>query len=174
MPKFIGIDYSGVPVGSIIDLGHGTIPPGFLPCDGSVVSQATYPLLYAKIGTNFNTGGEGAGNFRLPDSRRRVHVGDGGTGTATLGNAIGNSGGAETHLLSADESGLRDHAHTFPVNTSASTQGQPGGLTGLYNYTVHYPPNWNHPVNGSGPMNAALAHNNMQPSLVVKKAIAYL
>lgn len=45
------------------------MPPGFLEVNGSVQSIATYPDLFAYLGTAFNTGGEGAGNFRLPESR---------------------------------------------------------------------------------------------------------
>ena len=60
---------SALPVGAMVPFPKGTVPPGFLEVDGSVQSTATYPDLAAYLGTTFNTGGEGAGNFRLPDSR---------------------------------------------------------------------------------------------------------
>ncbi|WP_201195495.1 phage tail protein, partial [Pseudomonas fluorescens] len=60
---------SALPVGSMVAFPKATVPPGFLEVDGSVQSIATYPDLYAFLGTTFNTGGEGAGNFRLPESR---------------------------------------------------------------------------------------------------------
>ena len=60
---------SALPVGAMVPFPKGTVPAGFLEVDGSVQSAATYPDLAAYLGTTFNTGGEGAGNFRLPESR---------------------------------------------------------------------------------------------------------
>ncbi|MEX3775838.1 phage tail protein [Pseudomonas sp. MYb118] len=60
---------SALPVGSIVGLPVNKIPPGFLEIDGSVQSVATYPDLAALLGAAFNQGNEGAGYFRLPDSR---------------------------------------------------------------------------------------------------------
>lgn len=60
---------SAIPVGAVIPMTIQTVPPGMLEADGSVKAQAVYPDLFAAIGTAYNTGGEGAGNFRLPDYR---------------------------------------------------------------------------------------------------------
>lgn len=60
---------SALPVGTMVGFPVNKLPPGFLEIDGSVQSIATYPDLAAFLGTAFNTGGEGAGNFRLPESR---------------------------------------------------------------------------------------------------------
>ncbi|MGY2170552.1 phage tail-collar fiber domain-containing protein [Pseudomonas gingeri] len=60
---------SSLPVGALIAFPRDAVPPGFLELDGSVQSSATYPDLFAYLGTTFNKGGEGAGNFRLPESR---------------------------------------------------------------------------------------------------------
>jgi len=46
---------------------------GWLPCEGQVVSQTTYQELFAVIASKFNTGGEGAGNFRLPNSTETIN-----------------------------------------------------------------------------------------------------
>lgn len=43
------------------------IPVGWLDANGQVVAIADHANLYAVIGTTFNTGGEGAGNFRVPN-----------------------------------------------------------------------------------------------------------
>lgn len=60
---------SAVPVGAVMAFPTGIVPPGFLELDGSVQSIATYPDLAAYLGTTYNKGNEGAGNFRLPESR---------------------------------------------------------------------------------------------------------
>ena len=60
---------SAVPVGAVLAFPVGIVAPGYLELDGSVQSIATYPDLAAYLGTKFNKGDEGAGNFRLPDSR---------------------------------------------------------------------------------------------------------
>lgn len=102
-----------VPSGVIFDYAGTSAPSGWLECDGSVVSQTTYANLFTAIGSSWNTGGEGGGNFRLPDFRRRASVGRGGSGTGTLGNTVGNTGGEETHALITGE--LAAHNHTVNI-----------------------------------------------------------
>jgi phage-related tail fiber protein len=60
---------SALPVGTMVAFPVDKIAPGFLEVDGSVKSVAAYPDLAAFLGTAFNKGDEGAGNFRLPESR---------------------------------------------------------------------------------------------------------
>ncbi len=60
---------AGLPVGTMLPFPKGTVPAGFLEVDGSLQSAAVYPDLAAYLGTTFNTGGEAAGYFRLPESR---------------------------------------------------------------------------------------------------------
>jgi phage-related tail fiber protein len=60
---------SALPVGAMVAFPLDKVAPGFLELDGSVKSIAVYPDLAAFLGTASNKGGEGAGNFRLPESR---------------------------------------------------------------------------------------------------------
>lgn len=60
---------SALPVGATVAFPLDKVAPGFLELDGSVKSIAVYPDLAAFLGTAFNKGDEGAGNFRLPESR---------------------------------------------------------------------------------------------------------
>lgn len=60
---------SALPVGTMVPFPVDKVAPGFLEVDGSVKSIAVYPDLAAFLGTAFNKGDEGAGNFRLPETR---------------------------------------------------------------------------------------------------------
>jgi phage-related tail fiber protein len=80
---------SALPVGATVAFPLDKVAPGFLELDGSVKSIAVYPDLAAFLGTAFNKGDEGAGNFRLPESRGEFLRGwDHGRGT-DAGRAIG-------------------------------------------------------------------------------------
>lgn len=75
----------GVPTGSIIAyMGQdGTIPSGYLLCNGAAVSRTTYANLFAVIGTKFGTG-DGRTTFTLPNLNNRFLEGT----TSTPGTAI--------------------------------------------------------------------------------------
>ena len=164
------LDIAGVPTGTVLDFAGTTAPAGYLLCDGSAVSRTTYATLFNAIGTTWGVG-DGATTFNVPDLRRRTAVGSGGTATATLGNSVGNIGGDETHLLTANESGIRAHSHQQTYggcfrsaggceSSNRSAQGgggTPGGLTTANNTAS----------------NALVAHNNIQPSAVVTKIIKF-
>ncbi|MCW0920069.1 phage tail protein [Pseudomonas sp. RG1] len=82
---------SAVPVGAVLAFPTGIVAPGYLELDGSVQSIAAYPDLAAFLGTTYNKGNEGAGNFRLPESRGEFLRGwDHGRGV-DAGRAIGSS-----------------------------------------------------------------------------------
>lgn len=58
---------SGVPVGTVVMFTAAEPPAGYLKCDGAAVGRATYPDLFAAIGTTFGAG-DGSTTFNLPDS----------------------------------------------------------------------------------------------------------
>lgn len=60
-------DLSGVPVGTITTFaGRGTLPSGFLECNGGEVSRTKYAALFASIGTAYGSG-DGFTTFNLPN-----------------------------------------------------------------------------------------------------------
>ncbi|MFJ4605021.1 phage tail-collar fiber domain-containing protein [Pseudomonas atacamensis] len=82
---------SALPVGATVAFPLDKVAPGFLELDGSVKSIAVYSDLAAFLGTAFNKGDEGAGNFRLPESRGEFLRGwDHGRGV-DAGRAIGSA-----------------------------------------------------------------------------------
>lgn len=58
---------TGVPIGTIIWTGQGTIPSGFLDCDGSSQLRSAYPDLFAAIGTTYGQGSNPGTTFALPN-----------------------------------------------------------------------------------------------------------
>lgn len=140
----------------------GTTAPtvyGFLECDGSAISRTTYAELFTVIGTTYGAG-DGSTTFNLPSQARRVLVGRGGSGTATLGSTVGSTGGAETHTLTQTE--MPAHTHSFSPSTFASQYGagavSAGNALGASN---------------TGSTGGGGAHNNMQPSLVGMLCISF-
>ena len=115
----------GLPPGMMSPYAGSTAPSGWLLCDGAVVSQTTYADLYAVIGATYNTGGEGAGNFRLPDTRGIFLSGAGSqtisgiTYTRTLANKQNDA--MQGHKHSVTDPGHR-HSIKTAMQDGAGTQ----------------------------------------------------
>lgn len=172
--------FPAVPIGSLLDFAGTTAPTNYLTCDGSAVSRTTYAALYAVIGTVWGSG-DGSTTFNLPDIRRRATIGSGGTGTSTIGNSVGSTGGAETVSL------VRNEIPPLPIRAMTDGGGgyngdltvlNTGGALGGWGIGVAanntgtgrlYANN----VNDNNVNRTATAHNNMPPEAVVLKIIRY-
>lgn len=109
---------SALPVGATVAFPTGAAAPGFLELDGSVKSIAAYPDLAAYLGTAFNKGDEGAGNFRLPESRGEFLRGwDHGRGI-DAGRAIGSW--QKGTMVSADTTGSGDGSTVIGLGAAAA------------------------------------------------------
>ena len=150
--------------GTIMDYAGTLAPSGYLLCDGAAVSRTTYTNLFAAIGTTWGNG-DGSTTFNVPNFRRRVAVGSGGTGGNGLGNSVGSTGGAETHTLAVDEM----PTHTHGVRTNWSGIGSTTRSIDLY--THPYNPSANQSFYTSTSAGGGNSHNNLQPSAVVLKII---
>lgn len=95
-----------IPVGAQIPFGGGSVPSGWLLCDGSAVSRTTYADLFAVIGTSYGAG-DGSKTFNLPDKRGRVSVGKNSSDTDFA--TIGKDGGAKTVKLETKH--MPSHTH---------------------------------------------------------------
>ncbi len=179
-----------LPAGTILDFAGTTPPPGYLACDGSAVNRTTYAALFSAIGETWG-GGDGSTTFNVPDLRRRTTIGSGGTGTDIIGNAPGNTGGAETHTLTVSETPL--HGHGSGTLETAAAGGHHhdyehfprdpfrGYSLGGYNGPRHNTDETSetaeagshkHTVSGStADAGGGQPHNNMPPSAVVNKII---
>lgn len=150
--------FSVVPAGVVMWKASTVVPPGWLECAGQAVSRTTYPALFADIGTTYGLG-DGSTTFNLPNQARRVLMGRGGTGTGVIGNAVSNTGGAETHVLTIPE--LANHTHlTTSSNDPIQVIVSPGGAN---------VPSYAGTTSVAAGSNAP--HNNLQPSLIMMMII---
>jgi microcystin-dependent protein len=137
-----------------------TVPQtGWLLCDGSAVARTgATAALFAAIGTTYGTG-NGSTTFNVPDLRGRVPVGvDGAAGRLAANDALGNSGGTETHALTTSEIPAHQHPIWFTDGDagsfSATFISEPKERTGTRMNVVD-------DAGGGG------AHTNMQPFAIV-------
>ena len=107
----------GVTTGSVIPWSSGSIPSGFLECNGQTVSRATYADLFAVVGTTYGAG-DGSSTFGLPDFQDNCCV------SKSPSKSLASTGGANTVTCSGNLSGslgnttlstpeIASHSHTY-------------------------------------------------------------
>jgi microcystin-dependent protein len=136
-------------IGAIVAYG-GTLPPtGFLLCDGTAISRATFSALFAVIGTTYGTG-DGSTTFNLPNLKGRVPVGL--DTSQTEFNTMGKTGG---HKL------MQAHSHGITYTQLVAGGFWAGGTS--YNLATQ---------NGTASAGGGNAEN-LQPYQVVNYIIRY-
>lgn len=116
------------PTGSINAYAGSVAPSGWLLCDGTAVSRATYADLFALISTTYGAG-DGATTFNLPNLKGRVIVGR--DAAQTEFDALAETGGAKTHTLA--ESEIPSHLHgdgTLATNSQLGAHNHSSGTLG--------------------------------------------
>ena len=134
-----------IPVGVITPYAGSSAPSGWLLCFGQTVSRTTYATLFAVLSTTYNTGSEAGTDFRVPDLRGRAVAGlDNMGGSAasrltatvlTAANALGATGGTETHTLTTAQ--LASHNHT--QDSHNHTQDSHNHTQNAHNHSITAP-----------------------------------
>lgn len=107
-------------------------------CDGALLPIAEHEALFSLIGHTW--GGDGVGDFALPDLRGRVPIGHG-VGPGLTPRPLGQKGGAEAVALTSAT--LAAHSHAFNATSKPAASMEPkdkllavptpnGAVTGLY------------------------------------------
>lgn len=162
-------------LGEIRIVAFNFSPKNWADCDGRLLTISEYPALYALLGVQF--GGNGSTNFGLPDLRGRVPVHP----DTSMGIFIGLKHGYEQ--ISITQATMPNHSHG--VMASSEDADARRGTTGsaalgkttqapIYgfpdnsgnNITIMYDQAVSESDGGD------LAHNNIQPSMVLKYIIA--
>ncbi len=172
----------GSPTGTIVAFAGDTSPEGWLICDGAAVNRTTYSDLFALVSTKYGVG-NGSTTFNLPDLRGRFPLGRDNMGNAgdrsadrvlaTTAEAVGRSGGAETHTLTIDQMPKHSHGvdHAFR-NTNGGYGTLVGNHVGSNTIETSSPhEDWTTPGVPGDPVGGHLiknrgggqAHNNMPP-----------
>lgn len=110
------------PAGSITLYAGASAPTGWVICDGRSLSRASYPTLFAAIGTTY--GSVDANSFNIPDLRGLLPVGL--NPVETEFNELGKTGGAKTHTITTAQlpaltaSSAGAHTHTGTTGSAGS------------------------------------------------------
>jgi len=145
-----------VPIGVILWLAGGEVPPDWLACDGSLASQADYPALYDLLADTYGTPTET--HFYLPDLRGSTAIGTGQGPGLTL-RLLGDAGGLEDVTLAVS---------TMPAHTHIIHNHLPGLALAPGELPVSLP----NPVpTVTGSQGGGGAHQNMPPWLALQAII---
>ena len=163
-------------LGEIRAFAFGVIPEGWHLCDGALLPMQQNMALYSLIGTVF--GGDGKTNFAIPDLRGRTIVSPNYKSSDSI---VGAKKGVETVTLTYQQT---NHIHSMQVEAALGNTTIPTNLLAIPDVSSLPSEIINiYAVPNSSPsvcLNPAtvqmlgenLAHNNMQPFLVVNYCIA--
>lgn len=131
---------NGVPPGTIVAFGGGTVPDGWALCDGTPVSGAEgspHRRLFLAVGETWGDGGDGSGAmFSLPDLRGRFLRGDDeGAGRDPGGRVAIQPGGSTSGVGTAQTDALQNMTGSLAGVTFSACAGCTSA-TGVFNFTL--------------------------------------
>jgi microcystin-dependent protein len=149
-------------IGEVRVFGFGTVPRGWMACEGQTLAISTNQALFSLLGTQF--GGNGSTTFMLPDLRGRVPLG------VSASYPAATVGGEAAHTLAVQEM----PGHTHQVNASSASADQTVLANNYWASIMSYDTSYDTTMAGSaiGTAGASAPHSNMQPYLALSFCIA--
>lgn len=148
------------PIGAISPYAGSVAPTNWLICDGRAISRVTYSDLFNAIGTTYGSG-DGNTTFNLPNLKGRVITGL--DTSQTEFDALGETGGEKTHLLTDNE--------IPPLTAYAPSQTTGGNMAYLNDWSGYTGTGLgNIPITKTKTTNAS-EHNNLQPYITLNYII---
>ncbi|RZL12335.1 MAG: phage tail protein [Hymenobacter sp.] len=168
-------------LGEIRLVGFNYAPAGWALCNGQLLNISDYSALFNLLQTTY--GGDGVSSFAVPNLSGRVVPGTG-PGRGLSSYAPGQTGGAESVTLTANQLPAHTHALGAGITVNATTQGTgqnpppagayPGpGTSDLYGPLTGTDALAAGAVTGSAqPAGGSQPHANLQPVLALNYIIA--
>jgi microcystin-dependent protein len=144
---------SSTPSGAIMMYAGGSVPSGWLFCNGAAVSRSTYSALFSAISTAYGAG-DGSSTFNLPDFGGKGPMGY--KSDNSKFDALAETSGEETHSLTTAE--IPAHTHTYSrLDGGSHSDAGSGGTTDYSSLNERT----------SGSTGGGDAHNVLDPYLTV-------
>jgi len=112
-----------IPVGTILAYGAASTPEGWIHCNGQSLVRATYPALFAAIGTTYGAGDDAGNTFAAPELRDKMLMGKG-TNNSSHGNGAGSFASGGTITTASGSAAL-----TVATGSASTGVKDAGGLT---------------------------------------------
>lgn len=152
--------------GEVRITARAAAPAGWLLCRGQSLLRTAYPRLFAAVGTTF--GAADSTHFNVPNLQGRVVVGV--NPADTQFDTIGETGGAKTHTLTAEQ--LPAHKHRLGSNYGGNLGYSEASSSTMY--TVGWGQvrtSSNDLTSGTQDGTVGQAHNNLSPYIVLNYII---
>jgi microcystin-dependent protein len=156
-------------IGQILLVAFNFPPPGWVTCDGSLLSISQNDVLFVLLGTTY--GGDGQNTFGVPDLRGRVPVHQ---GTLTSGGtyAMGQVGGVSSVTLTSGQMPAHTHAVACLSGTGAATSASGNFFASSASEVYGVPGSYISMGSQVSTSGSSQSHDNLQPYVAMNYIIA--